>query len=394
MTANRLARLLPTGWQITVVDRDDVHIYQPGLLLVPFGVYTPQELVRPRMAQLDRRVETVIGEVNRIDPDNKKVVLEDGAELSWDVLVLATGSRVAYDALQGLTGPGWRENRTDFYSMEGAVYAGEALERMSSGRVLVHLHDLPIKCPVAPIEFVFLAEAFFDERGLRDKVEVAFVTPLDAAFTKPTASKMLGAMLEKRGIQLISDFSAESVEGNTLSSYDGRTEEFDLLVTVPLHRGDAAVERSGLGDDLGFFPTDPHTLQARVHPDIWVVGDCGDLPTSKAGSVAHFQSEVLAENIVRHIEGRSPLPSFDGHANCFIETGHDKAMLIDFNYITEPLPGRFPLPGIGPFTLLEESAANHLGKLAFKPLYWSALLGGKDLPISHSMQLAGKWSAR
>ncbi|MFT7521691.1 MAG: sulfide:quinone oxidoreductase, partial [Kiritimatiellia bacterium] len=168
--------------------------------------------------------------------------------------------------------------------------------------------------------------------------------------------------------------------------------DFDLLVSVPLHGGAEAIVRSGLGDELGFVPTDKHTLQSKAHDNVFVLGDATNLPSSKAGAVAHFQGDVLIGNIMRFIEGRELLPGFDGHANCFIETGYDKAMLIDFNYETEPLPGRFPLPGIGPFTLLEESHINHWGKLAFKWIYWNMLVRGKELPLDHRMLMAGKWS--
>jgi sulfide:quinone oxidoreductase len=123
---------------------------------------------------------------------------------------------------------------------------------------------------------------------------------------------------------------------------------------------------------------------------VFVLGDATDLPSSKAGAVAHFQADVLTDNILRAIGGRPLAPDFDGHANCFIETGHGKAMLIDFNYTTEPLPGKFPLPGIGPFTLLGESEVNHWGKLAFKWIYWNLLLAGRELPLEHRMTMAGK----
>jgi sulfide:quinone oxidoreductase len=393
--ANRLVAALPRGWSVTAVDRDDAHIYQPGLLFVPFGIYRADELTRPRMAQLAPEVERVVGEVTHIDPDAKSVRLRDGTQLDWDVLVVATGARVALDALPGLTGTGWRESATDFYSLDGAIAARDAMDRLTQGRLVVHLHELPIKCPVAPLEFAFLAEAFLSERGRRGDVSVTFVTPLDGAFTKPTASQALGGMLADRGIEVVTDFAAERVDGGAreLVAYDGRSLPYDVLVTTPLHRGDAAIERSGLGDDLGFFPVHPRTLASRALPDVFALGDCTDAPTSKAGSVAHFQAEVLVDNVLRHIEGRSLEPAFDGHANCFIETGHEKAILIDFNYDTEPLPGRFPLPGVGPFTLLEESHMNHWGKLGFRWVYWSQLLQGKDLPMDHRMLLAGKWSA-
>lgn len=194
--------------------------------------------------------------------------------------------------------------------------------------------------------------------------------------------------------QDLGDFALSEVDGEkrVLKSYDGRETNYDLLVSVPLHGGAAAVSQSGMGDDGGWLPTDKHTLRSKGFANVFALGDATDLPASKAGAVAHFQSEVLLANVLRHIEGKALEPAFDGHANCFIETGYGKAMLIDFNYTTEPLPGRYPLPGIGPFTLLEESETNHWGKLAFKWVYWNLLLAGKDLPLDHRMLMAGKWS--
>ena len=205
---------------------------------------------------------------------------------------------------------------------------------------------------------------------------------------------MLGNLLASRGIGVVGDFNVAEVDGEkrVMKAYDGREVPYDLLVTVPLHGGADVIVRSEMGDAGGWVPTDRHTLLSQQHPDVFVIGDATDLPASKAGAVAHFQSEVLFDNILRHIAGRELSPAFDGHTNCFIETGHGKAMLIDFNYATEPLPGRYPLPGIGPFTLLEESATNHWGKLAFKWVYWNVLLEGKELPLDHRMAMAGKWS--
>ena len=199
-------------------------------------------------------------------------------------------------------------------------------------------------------------------------------------------------MLEKRGIAQVVNFLTEAVveDKKVLRSYDGRELNFDLLVTVPLHGGADPIKACGLGDELGFVPTDKHTLQSVKYDHIFVIGDATDLPTSKAGAVAHFQGDILPANVLRFIEGRPLLPAFDGHANCFIETGHGKAMLIDFNYETEPLPGRFPLPGIGPFYLLEESRINHLGKLAFEWAYWNVLVKGDELPLDHNMLMYGK----
>ena len=392
----RLRRALsPREWDIVVLDRDEAHVYQPGLLFIPFGIDQASENVRVRSALLPDGVDLRVSGARSVDPDTRQVHLCDGAVVRYDLLIVATGTHVAPEATPGLTDPGWYEHAFDFYTLAGAEGLREALEGFKGGRLVVNIAEMPIKCPVAPLEFAFLADAFFEERGLRSDVEIAYVTPLSGAFTRPVASRALGDMLDRRGISVVADFALASADhaARTITAYDGRTESYDLLVTVPLHYGAEVIRDSGLGDASGFLPTDPHTLQSRHHPHIFALGDATDLPTSKAGSVAHFQSEVLIDNVQRVIAGRSPRPDFDGHANCFIETGHGKAMLLDFNYDVEPLPGRFPLPGVGPFTLLEESHVNHWGKRAFRWIYWNLLLRGEDLLLDHRMVQAGKWSA-
>lgn len=395
MMANKLARALPEdGWRVTVVDRDDVHIYQPGLLFLPFGQYRAEDIVRRRKNLLDPRVELRLGEIDRIAPDENRVVMQGGVALPYDVLIVATGSRILPEQTQGLTGVGWKDTAFDFYTLEGALALRSALEDFKGGRLVLNVAEMPIKCPVAPLEFLFLAEAYFTQRGIRDKVEIAYATPLEGAFTKPRASAAFGDMLTRRGISVLGDFAVSEVDGEkrVLRSYDGRETGYDLLVSIPVHGGAEAITRSGMGDAGGWLPVGKHTLQSPTFANVFALGDATSLPASKAGAVAHFQSEVLFENVLRFIGGRELAATFDGHANCFIETGYGKAMLIDFNYETEPLPGRFPLPGVGPFTLLEESATNHWGKLAFKWVYWNVLLEGKELPLDHRMLLAGKWS--
>jgi sulfide:quinone oxidoreductase len=393
MMANKLVRALPDdGWRVTVIDRDDVHVYQPGLLFLPFGQYRPDEIVKRRKNLLDPRVELKLAEIDRVDPASSRVYFVGGEHLTYDVLIVATGSRILPEQTPGLTDAGWKKTAFDFYTLEGALALRHALERFEGGRVVLDVAEMPIKCPVAPLEFVFLADAYFTQRGIRDKVEIAFVTPLEGAFTKPRASAALGDMLSRRGIKVIGDFSASEVDGSkrVLKSYDGRETNYDLLVTVPLHSGSEVIARSQMADAGGWFPVDKHTLQSPTFQNVFALGDGTNLPTSKAGAVAHFQSEVLFDNVMRFIGGQPLDPAFDGHANCFIETGFGKAMLIDFNYETEPLPGHFPLPGIGPFALLAENEANHWGKLAFKWIYWNVLLEGRELPLDHRMLLAGK----
>jgi sulfide:quinone oxidoreductase len=258
----------------------------------------------------------------------------------------------------------------------------------------MNIMELPYKCPVAPMEFIFLADWFFQERKMRDRVDLTLVTPLSGAFTKPRASKLLGNTLDVKNINLVPDFYVESVdpEKKVLVSYEEEEVPYDLLVTVPVHMGADVIARSGLGDELNHVPVDKHTFLSKQYDNIFALGDAANLPTSKAGSVAHFAVEVFTENFLRYIEGQPMLEQFDGHANCFIESGFGKGILIDFNYDVEPLPGKYPLPGIGPFSLLQESEMNHWGKVMFRWLYWNILLKGKEMPITAKMTMAGKWS--
>ena len=393
MVANKLRSALASDeWMVTVVDQDHAHHYQPGYIFVPFGTSTPGEIVKPRKKLLADGVELVLGEIDLVLPDQNTVRLADARELAYDFLVIATGTSPRPDQTPGMDGEEWRKSVFDFYTLEGATALGEKLRSWDGGRLVVHITEMPIKCPVAPLEFTFLADAFFADRNIRDRVEITYVTPLDGAFTKPVASQLLGDLLESRRIAVEPDFYIERVdnEAKTIVSYDEREIPFDLLVTVPLNMGADFVARSGMGNELNYVPVDKHTFLSPKWDNVFALGDAADLPTSKAGSVAHFAVEVFTDNFLRHIRGEEMTREFDGHANCFVESGAGKALLIDFNYDVQPLPGMYPVPGLGPLRLLEETRMNHWGKLMFRWVYWNMLLPGRRLPVPTAMSMAGK----
>jgi sulfide:quinone oxidoreductase len=392
LTANRLRRAYGDAAQIVVIDRDDRHVYQPALLFVPFGLADPAEIVRSRRAQLHAGIDFRLAGIERVETAENAVVLADGERIAYDVLVVASGAALLPEETEGMTGPGWGERIFTFYELEPATALRDALRGFESGRLVVNPVELPIKCPVAPLEFCFLADWYLRERGVRDAVELTYATSLDGAFTKPVASERLSGLLAAKDIRLETEFATGEVDGaaGRLVSWDERELAFDLLVTIPLHGGQSFVARSlGLGDELGFIAADRHTLQSTAAPNVFAIGDATNLPTSKAGSVTHFEGDTLIANIQRFLAGEALEPSFDGHANCFIETGFHKALLIDFNYDTEPLPGHYPTAFGLP--LLRESRLNHLGKLAFQWVYWHALLPGREIPgIGPTMPTAGK----
>ncbi len=391
--ANRLRRACsPDRLRITLVDRDDVHVYQPGLLFLPFGTYRPRHVLRSRHAHVGDGIDLVLCEIDRVDPAARTVHLADGRALAYDDLVVATGVEPRPDQTPGLPEALAAGVAHEFYTYDGARRLAEAMRRWRRGHLVVHVVEMPIKCPVAPLEFAFLLDGWLREKKARSATRITYATPLDAAFTKPVASRELGDALRRRDIALEADVAVAEVDGpgRRLVTYDGRELGFDLLVTVPVTMGAAWVARSGMGDEANLVECDRHTMKALHHDDVWVLGDAGTLPTSKAGSVAHFAVDTFVPNYLAHLDGREPPARFDGHANCFVESGGGKAMLLDFSYDTEPLTGVFPLPVVGPFSLLRESRANHLGKLAFRWAYWNLLLPGRRLPLPSAMTMAGK----
>ena len=395
MVVNRLHRLLdPDEWKITIVDQHETHYYQPGLLFIPFGMYSKNDVVKPKRDFIPAGVEMIMSGVDSIEPEHNRVKLaQGGRNLNYDFLVIATGTDIHPEQTPGLHEHEWYQSIFDFYTIEGALALAKHLRTWQGGRLVLNVVETPIKCPVAPLEFIMLADWFFHEQGLRDRVELIYTTPLPGAFTKPIASKHLGDILERKDVKIMPEFMVEHVDPDAkkLVSFDEQEVEYDLLVTVPVNMGAEAVARSGMGDELNYVPVDKHTFVSPTYPNVFALGDAAALPASKAGSVAHFAVDCFAENFLRYIDGLELLPTFDGHANCLIESGFGKGLLIDFNYDQEPLPGRYPMPGVGPFTLLEESEFNHWGKLMFRWMYWNILLKGQELPLPARMSMAGKW---
>ena len=397
MVANKMRRLLDNDeWRITIVDQHVTHYYQPGFLFIPFGMYSKNDVVKPKRDFIPQGVELILSPIEAIEPEHNRVKLaKDGRTLNYDFLVIATGAHIVPEETPGITENGWRKDVFDFYTIEGAIALAKHLRSWQGGRLVLNVVENPIKCPVAPLEFLMLADWFFTEQGIRDQVEISYATPLPGAFTKPIASKHLGDILDEKNVKVVPDFFIERVDSDAkkIVSYDEMELEYDLLVTVPLNMGAEVIGSSGLGDDLNFIPVDKHTFLSPKYENMFVLGDAANLPTSKAGSVAHFAVDSFSENFIRYIDGLEMLPLFDGHANCFIESGFGKGLLIDFNYDVEPLPGKYPLPGIGPFSLLQESEMNHWGKMMFRWLYWNALLKGDELPLPAKMTMAGKWDS-
>ena len=378
--------------RVTLIGQSPKHTYQPGMLFLPFqqpGYRSLADIQRDNADFVGPGIEYLVERVTAIDPQARTVDTDRGRH-AYDWLVLALGCRTVPDAVEGLA-ERWGERAFGFYTPDSALRLAQALQDFEGGDFVIDVAEMPIKCPVAPIEFACLADEYLTQRGIRGKTRLTLVTPLTGAFTKPICNERLSDMLRAKQVDVIANASLASVDDKAIGCPDGKAIPYDLLVVIPPHEGADVIDAAGLGDGLGFGLTDKHTLKALRAQRVFLLGDNTNVPTSKAGSVAHFQAEVVVHNLLREIEGQPALPLADGHANCFIETGHGKAILIDFNYDIQPVPGKFPLPWVGPMTLLEETRLNHLGKLAFKPIYWNLLLPGRPIPLVGSrMSTSGK----
>ncbi|MDX1535162.1 MAG: FAD/NAD(P)-binding oxidoreductase [Candidatus Spechtbacterales bacterium] len=375
--ANKLQKINRNNrFEITVIDKQSIHYYQPGYLFLPFGKLEEHQVKKDKKDLFIDGVNLEISKVSKIDAENNRLIMEDGNSKPYDLLVIATGVNIRPDETEGMTGDLWYKNIFDFYTMEGAKKLREALKSFNGGDLVMHIVEMPIKCPVAPLEFVFLVDEYLRDRGIRDKTNIKYVTPLEGAFTRPLAAKKLGGLLEERNIKIVPNFGTEKIdnEQQMLLGYDGREVGFDLLVTVPTNMGSNLIESSGLGNELNLVPTNQYSLQSKKHKNIFVAGDASDIPASKAGSVAHFQAETIITNILRYFKGKKMKESFKGHANCFIETGDNKGVMIDFDYDNEPNVRKIPFEGIGPFSGLSESRINHWGKVTMRQYYWNILL--------------------
>jgi sulfide:quinone oxidoreductase len=310
---------------------------------------------------LRHEIKLVVDRATRVDPAAQKVVLASGRTLRYDELLLATGSRTVMEEVPGGAGA------HDFYTMDGATRLFKALKEFKGGKIVIGVAGIPYKCPPAPVEFAFLLDDYLRARHIRDKAEIKLLSPLNRAFTIEATSKLVQPILAERGIELTGFFNVETVDPivKTVTSLEGETMEYDLLVLVPPHRGQKVIEDSALGDERGWVPVDKNTLKHTRLEHIWAVGDTTNIPISKSGSVAHYEASVAADGIVAAARGEAPPTHvYDGKVMCFLETGQGQATTIRFDYDHPPVS---PTP----------ARRWHWAKTLFNKTYWHTVPQGR-----------------
>jgi sulfide:quinone oxidoreductase len=358
--ADRLGSEIDAGdVEVTLVNDGPDHVYKPVWLYVPFGQREPDDGRRPLADLVDDRVDVRIDRVTEIDTDAKRLQYRDGdGPVSYDYLVLATGSRLAPEEIPGLA-----EGGHDYYSESGAEALREELLSFTEGHLVLSVIGSPHMCPAAPLEFVFMADDWFRERGLREDVDITYTYPIQRVHGNPHIAEWAQPIMEDRDIAVETFFNAESVDpdAETVSTMEGSELDYDLLVAIPPHRGIELVEEAGLGDN-GWVEVDKHTLEAEAAEDVYAIGDTADTGVPKAGSVAHYQAGVVGQRLASQIHGRPATASYAGKTLCFIETGMDAASFVEFDYENPPAPA-------------PPSEKLHWSKLAYNESYWLTARG-------------------
>jgi len=370
LTANLLARRLKKqidrgDAQVTVVDATGAHVYQPGFMYIAMGGERAEKLQKRERALLDSRINLVVGTVNRVDEAARTVSLTDGTVLPYDQLVLATGARILPEAIEH-----FETEAHHFYTADAALRLRKALDAFTGGKIVIGIASMPYKCPPAPLEVAFLIESELRERGLREKSEIHFASPIGRAFTIESVSEMATPILAEKDIELHTFFNVEAIdpERKVVLSLEGEELPYDLLILVPPHKGQQFLMDSGLAPAPGgWLPTDRHTLRVGGRANVYALGDATDLPLSKAGSTAHFEAPVVAEQVAAAVEKRVPSgkhASYEGKVMCFFEIGDGKGTLLQFDYHHPPKP---PKP----------NALWHLGKIVFNKTYFHTVPKGR-----------------
>ncbi len=360
--ANNLARRLNAEIQggkvrLTLLSDTNRHMYQPGLLYVAFGQMTPDQLYRDEAGLLDPKIDFHVDPVTEFHLDRNRVRTQSGKTHEYDVLVIATGARIVPQEV-----PGMREGAETFYTEEGAVRLHKRLMEFKGGTVAMVV-SIPHKCPVAPVEAMFMLHDFFKARGIRDKVKLRYHYPVNHVHATANVARWAKPEFDKAGIEYETLFNVREVDpvNKIVYSEEGTECKYDLLIAIPPHRGMETVEQNNLGQG-GWIPTDRFKLTMNGRDNVYVIGDATNIPVSKTGSAAHFEAEVVAENIASLIKTGTPVREYDGKVYCFIEAGYDRATYNAFDYVN--------LPDLKP-----PSKAIHWFKVAYNKMYWTTVRG-------------------
>lgn len=341
VAANELKKKAGKNARVVLIDKNKTHIYAPAFLYLMLGKRRAEKIQKPLSLLKRKRIEVVNKQITKIDPADKTVKTQ-GGDYKYDYLIISLGAELASEKVPGLAQSGY-----NLYDLNEVERLRDDLKNFAGGKVAIVISSLPFKCPAAPYEAAFLLDEYFQKKGIRDKTEISIFTPeaLPMPAAGPENGKAIKAMVEARNIKFNPEVQLVSVDPRTkkLTFEKNNDESFDLLMYVPPHRGPKVIRDSGIGNEMGWIPVDKKTLKTK-YENVFAIGDITAItlasgkPLSKAGVFAHFEAEVVVENIVSEIKGLPAKKEYDGRAFCFLELGFGKAGFAGGNFYAEPAP--------------------------------------------------------
>ncbi len=354
--------------EITVIERRDIHIYQPALTLVTFGYEEIENIIRPINEVFFEGINLVTDEVTKVHPKDNKVSTAKSGDFNYDYLVIATGAKLNFepDSIEGFKEALDKEDKVHtFYEINRMPKLKEALKNFEGGTIACSVSEMPIKCPAAPMKFIMLAEDMMRHRGIRDKCKFIFTTTMPDVFARQPYAAKLNSIFKSRGIESTPNFAPSEIDHDKgiVKEYGGKQYNFDLLCIIPPHEGETAIEESeGVSDPAGWVTCDKNQMIHREFNNIYGIGDATDFPTSKTASGARIQAKVLTERLKDHLKGKEPTSTYDGEIICPMPTRYKRALFAQFNYEESISPAI-------------ESYANWVIKVhMLRPMYWNLML--------------------
>jgi sulfide:quinone oxidoreductase len=374
------ARLLNSAEppKVTILEPAQQHFYQPLWTLVGGGIYGKEASARAMSAVVPRGAEWLEDSAVEIDPEARVVITRGGRRLRYRDLVVAPGIQLDWHAIDGLVGSLGRDGITSNYSFDSVDYTWQLLRSVSSGNAVFTFPATPIKCAGAPQKIMYLADEQLRRRGVRERVNVRWLSAGTGIFGVKKYAAALSKVVEKKGIEASYRQNLVAVRPQAKEAVfrhldDGRETvvPYELLHVVPPQSAPDFVKRGPLANASGWVDVHKHTLRHARYADVWSLGDASSLPTSRTGAAIRKQAPVLVQNLLAARRGEPLSASYDGYASCPLVTGYGKLILAEFDYDGNPAE-------TFPFDQAEERWSMWAMKVYSLPeLYWNGMLKGR-----------------
>jgi sulfide:quinone oxidoreductase len=371
---------------ITLIDRRQAHLYQPGFTLIAAGLKPKEYAIGETRGFIPRNVTLVEESVAEFDPEGKKVVTDAGRAIPYDFLVLATGLQLDYGAIQGMEVDRiGRDGLGSVYASPDAAAATWQAMSAFADRGGVGLFGRPsteMKCAGAPLKYCFITDDILRRRGNRSRAELVYNAHNRALFSVPIVSEKVRMLYGERGVKVNYDHELAAIDlGRRVATFrtpQGATElRYDFINVVPPMRAPQSVRNSPLGWRTGpwradgWAEVDRHTLRHARFPEVFAVGDVAGVPKGKTAASVKWQVPVAVDHLVATIAGRESTARYNGYTSCPLITRIGRAMLVEFDYQDNLVPS---FPGI--IAPLEELWITWIMKeVALKPTYLAMLRG-------------------